>query len=171
MSDQLPRSRNRALPKRKQLVVRVLIGGVAAIGLAAAFNVNWPTASIAGAVPNDPEQVAMGRAVYQQSCASCHGANLEGQPDWHVRKPDGKLPAPPLDETGHTWHHPDEHLFRIIKNGVKPPLAPIGYESDMPAFDDVLSDEKIWAVLAFIKSSWPTRIRSRQQRFNEAYQQ
>ena len=32
---------------------------------------------------SDPQLVARGAVVYQQSCAACHGANLEGQPNWH----------------------------------------------------------------------------------------
>ena len=164
MSDRLSPSRDRASPTRRKLVVMVFVGGVAAIGLAATVNVNWPTASIAGAYPDDLAQVAMGRVVYQQNCGSCHGVRLEGQPNWRVRKPDGKLPAPPHDENGHTWHHPDEQLFRITELGVKPPLALEGYESDMPAFGDSLTDEQIWAVLAFIKRTWSPEIRRRQDR-------
>jgi mono/diheme cytochrome c family protein len=64
--------------------------------------------------------------------------------------PNGRLPAPPHDATGHTWHHPDRELFEITKNGPAG-IAP-GYESDMPAFKDVLNDREIWAVLAYIKS-------------------
>ena len=104
-----------------------------------------------------------GRALYQTHCASCHGKNLEGQADWQIRLPNGRLPAPPHDRTGHTWHHPDEHLFRITKFGIVPPLAPEGYESDMPAFGDVLSDDEIWSALNFIKSTWPDRFQRRQQ--------
>ena len=113
--------------------------------------------------------VALGAAVYRDHCASCHGANLEGQPDWMARKPDGRLPAPPHDATGHTWHHADEQLFRMTKKGMVPPLAPPGYESDMPAFEGTLTDAQIWAVLAYIKSRWPPEIRARQWRNDEAY--
>lgn len=120
--------------------------------------------------PGDLQQVALGETIYRFNCAACHGARLEGQPNWRTRKPDGKLPAPPHDETGHTWHHADEQLFRLTKRGLKPPLAPDGYESDMPAFGGVLTDEQIWAVLAFIKSKWPIDIRDRQERINEAIQ-
>ena len=67
------------------------------------------------------------------------------------------MPAPPHDESGHTWHHPDNVLFAITKNGLVPPYAPSGYESDMPAFRGRLSDDEIWAVLAFIKSQWRSR--------------
>lgn len=64
------------------------------------------------------------------------------------------MPAPPHDESGHTWHHPDDVLFAIVKDGLVPPYAPRGYESDMPAFAGKLSRDEIWAVLAFIKSHW-----------------
>jgi len=116
--------------------------------------------------PNNPTQVALGRTVYDKNCASCHGVNLEGQPEWRVRKPDGRLPAPPHDAEGHTWHHADEHLFGITKRGIQA-YAPPGYESDMPAFEGVLTDAEIWAVLAFIKSRWPEEIRKRQERMND----
>jgi len=105
----------------------------------------------------DAARVALGERVYVQNCASCHGAKLEGQPDWQSRRANGRLPAPPHDDSGHTWHHPDELNFKVTKYGVVPPYAPKGYESDMPAFGDRLSDEEIWAVLAFIKSRWTSR--------------
>lgn len=72
------------------------------------------------------------------------------------------MPAPPHDERGHTWHHSDRELFTITKRGVGGVVA--GYESDMPAYGDVLSDDEIAAVLAFIKSTWPERQRDVQAR-------
>jgi mono/diheme cytochrome c family protein len=67
------------------------------------------------------------------------------------------MPAPPHDESGHTWHHPDELLFGITKHGFVPPYAPRDYESDMPGFGDKLSDSEIWAALAYLKSHWKDR--------------
>lgn len=109
---------------------------------------------------SDPA-IARGQAVYAAQCATCHGAKLEGQPDWRSRKADGKLPAPPHDPSGHTWHHDDETLFRITKHGVTAFAGP-GYASDMPAYKDILPDQDIRAVLAYIKSTWPESIRARQ---------
>ncbi|MDP3244263.1 MAG: cytochrome c, partial [bacterium] len=86
-----------------------------------------------------------GQALYQKYCASCHGADLEGQPNWMERLPSGRLPAPPHDETGHTWHHSNEQLLRIVRDGLAA-IAP-GYETDMPAFGDMLSDQEIEAIL------------------------
>lgn len=106
----------------------------------------------------DAAQVARGRVIYEQRCAVCHGQRLEGQPNWRARLPNGRLPAPPHDDTGHTWHHSDEVLFAIVKNGLVPPYAPAGYESDMPAFSSILSGEDMRAVLAYIESHWSDRV-------------
>ncbi|TAN54564.1 MAG: cytochrome c [Betaproteobacteria bacterium] len=110
----------------------------------------------ARADPRAPQLVSLGERVYAQECASCHGAKLEGQPEWRRRLPNGRLPAPPHDESGHSWHHADPVLFAITKNGLVPPHAPKDYESDMPAYGGRLSDGEIWAVLAYIKSHWRT---------------
>lgn len=118
-------------------------------------------AAFPGADADDPQLVARGEAVYAGHCAACHGKRLEGEPDWRSRKPDGTLPAPPHDETGHTWHHPDEMLFEYTKRGGQA-MAPPGFRSAMPPFGGILSDAEIWAVLAYIKSQWPDDIRERQ---------
>ena len=104
--------------------------------------------------------------LYAEHCASCHGAKLEGEPNWMERKPGGRLPAPPHDASGHTWHHADAQLFGIVKNGVTPYAGP-GYQSDMPAFKAILSDDEILAVLAYIKQSWPQDIQNQQRQISE----
>ena len=109
----------------------------------------------------DTRRTARGKGIYEVHCASCHGASFEGQPKWRERLPDGKFPAPPHDETGHTWHHADSLLFDITRNGIEP-YAPPGYRSDMPAFRDELSDDDIRAVIAYIKSTWPEETRKLQ---------
>ncbi len=112
---------------------------------------------------SDPELVARGSEVYAESCASCHGVSLEGQPNWRERKADGTLPAPPHDETGHTWHHSDVHLFEVTKWGTEA-VAGEDYKSDMRGFADELDDADIWAVLAYIKSQWSADIQAAQAR-------
>jgi mono/diheme cytochrome c family protein len=124
---------------------------------------------------NEPERpsaavLAQGKALYDQHCASCHGANLEGQPEWRAPLPSGRLPAPPHDAGGHTWHHPDEILFEITKRG---PAAVVGggYQSDMPGFASVISDAEISAILAYIKSTWPERERRYQEEMTRRKEQ
>ncbi|WP_269495725.1 c-type cytochrome [Castellaniella sp. S9] len=100
-----------------------------------------------------------GRAIYANNCAACHGESLQGQPNWRDRVPNGRLPAPPHDKTGHTWRHPDVMLVDMVKKGLVPgKTAPPGYVSDMPAYRDILSDQEIIAVLAYIKSNWPPKV-------------
>ena len=137
----------------------LLIAIAVAIGMAGAawFATGWGLES---------GQIASGRQVYAEHCASCHGAELEGQPDWQTRLPNGRMSAPPHDASGHTWHHSDDQLFTIVKSGVSA-IVP-DYESDMPAFQDVLSDDEIRAVLDYIKSTWPERERAFQARRSNA---
>ena len=116
--------------------------------------------------PVAADEIALGQEIYAANCASCHGADLEGQPDWKRRLDNGRMPAPPHDETGHTWHPPDSQLFTITRLGVGAVVE--GYESDMPGFGDVLSDAEIWAVLDYIKSTWPERERSYQESVSQA---
>jgi mono/diheme cytochrome c family protein len=102
-----------------------------------------------------------GKALYATYCAACHGADLEGAPDWQRPGPDGLLPAPPHDETGHTWHHGDQFLFDYVKLGGQQVLDDLGvrFTSAMPAFDGTLTDAEIEAILDFIRASWPEHIR------------
>jgi len=111
-------------------------------------------------------QIALGQSVYATRCAICHGRDLEGQPNWQRRMSNGHMPAPPHDDSGHTWHHADEVLFGITKYGLKP-YAGEDYESDMPAFSGTLSDEEIAAAVAYIKSTWPERQREYQARITQ----
>lgn len=111
-----------------------------------------------GIDPKDKALTTAGKRIYDSYCGACHGANLEGQPDWRLRLPNGRLPAPPHDASGHTWHHPDALLFGIVKEGLVPDkYAPPKYESNMPAFGPILSDEEIRAAIAYIKSAWTER--------------
>ena len=108
-------------------------------------------------IPNDLSLVTLGQNIYSENCASCHGVDLEGQENWQKRDDEGYLPAPPHDETGHTWHHPDEYLFLMTKYGIEKIIGK-KYLNNMPAYKDILTDKEIIAVLSFIKSKWPNQI-------------
>lgn len=125
--------------------------------------------------PQQPEtsDVEAGQALYAEFCASCHGANLEGQANWRSVGDDGVLPAPPHDQTGHTWHHGDALLFEYTKLGGQMAMEARGisdFTSGMPGFGDSLSDQQVWDILAFIKSTWPERIREMQATRTEGEQ-
>ncbi|WP_322890670.1 MULTISPECIES: c-type cytochrome [unclassified Yoonia] len=85
----------------------------------------------------------------------CHGADLEGAVNWRQKGSDGRFPAPPHDETGHTWHHGDAMLFDYTSRGGQAYLDDLGvaFDAGMPSFGDILSDAEIEAILTFIKST------------------
>ncbi|MEP4378496.1 MAG: cytochrome c [Alphaproteobacteria bacterium] len=152
------------MSKRFLLIAILAIGAVAAVVYLA---IGKPAAEATlSADPANASLVALGQQVYASQCAACHGANLEGQANWRTRKENGRLPAPPHDAPGHTWHHDDISLFQLTKFGL---AALVGQpvESDMPIFDGKLTDEEIWASLAYIKSRWPQKIRQRQADINK----
>ncbi len=154
---------------RRKAKYWALVFVVLVVGIAAYYQFSDTDARASTYIdPADGAMVDLGRKVYVAQCASCHGAELEGQPDWRTRLPNGRLPAPPHDVNGHTWHHPDAVLFDIVKNGLVPGVtAPAGYQSDMPAYRDLLSDEEIRASLAYIKSRWPKKAQEIQRKMTE----
>ena len=98
------------------------------------------------------DAIALGRQVYAENCAACHGPNGEGgNPAAPLStNAQGKYPAPPHDHSGHTWHHADGLLKEIIRDGSFSP----DFVSEMPAFGEKLSEAQIDAVLAYIKTWW-----------------
>ena len=123
------------------------------------------TGTLAKRTGFDAELAAQGSTLYAQHCAKCHGVNLEGQPGWETRRRDGTIPAPPQNDSGHTWEHADRQIFDIIKLGGAL-FSRRGERSEMPAFRGTLSDAEIWAVIAFLKSRWSPEIRDEQTRAN-----
>lgn len=117
----------------------------------------------------DPATIQRGQQLYATTCAACHGANLQGQPDWKRRLDTGLMPAPPHDATGHTASHSDRELFAFTRLGVAA-VTGDGYESAMPAFGDTLGDDDIAAVLDYIKSTWPAEVQQKQAAITAADQ-
>ncbi|MGH1360795.1 MAG: c-type cytochrome [Burkholderiaceae bacterium] len=112
-----------------------------------------------------------GQVLYATHCAACHGVNLEGQPNWQVPNADGTLPAPPHDDSGHTWHHDDRMLFEYTKQGGQKLMTEAGlkdFRSGMPGFGAIMSDAEIESVLSFIKSRWSKRSQKVQRERNRA---
>ncbi|HEY1612660.1 MAG TPA: cytochrome c [Rhizomicrobium sp.] len=114
---------------------------------------------------DDDALVDRGGYVYSMECGSCHGRRLQGQPLWQLNDQYAGRRAPAQDATGHTWQHSDEDLFHKTKYG-KFPSDPAHSVSYMPAFAGNLDDHDILAVLAYIKSNWPTGLRASQAMLN-----
>ncbi len=116
--------------------------------------------------PENKKITAKGKELYLANCSSCHGANLEGAPNWRSPDESGLMPAPPHDETGHTWHHKDELLFNIVKYGLEKAANLDNYATNMPIYENILSDEEIIAIMSYIKSRWPKEIIERHNQFD-----
>ncbi len=145
------------------MVAIFTIGGLAALG-AVAYVWTGSAADVQSGVMPESVDLVAGKALYAETCAACHGANLEGQENWRSPGEDGRLPAPPHDETGHTWHHGDQVLFDYTKLGGREIMAARGmdFDSGMPGFGAQLSDQEIWNILGYIKSTWPKKIQNMQ---------
>ena len=146
------------MKNQKNGSVAIFVTGLVIAG-GMAFALLQPSTSptVAPTIP-DAEQIAMGETLYEQKCAECHGSQGEGEYGERSLQPgdDGLLGAPPHDETGHTWHHDDDLLFRTIKEG----RHAQGFRP-MPGFEGALSDSEIDAVLTYIKQAfWTDEIRA-----------
>ncbi len=153
---------------RGAVAIRTTLVSVAAVGLvlAACSGVGTPTrtpipvtqpAPTARAEPasNPNENNAKGADFYTINCQVCHG---------DLRGPGGSG-APPHNQYGHTWHHPDAQLKDWVINGKRFGL------SQMPAFKNTLTDPEVDAVLSYIKTSWTEDQRETQADVSVRYQE
>jgi mono/diheme cytochrome c family protein len=140
------------------VVAAFLVMGIAALAAPVTGRLGflWPAPHLADAT--NQHNVRLGKQVYMERCASCHGRHLQGQPLWQLRDANVHRRAPPLDQAGRAWQHADEELFFMAKHGhfANTARAPT---SAMPVFEGVLDDRQIVAVIAFVKASWPIGLR------------
>jgi mono/diheme cytochrome c family protein len=115
----------------------------------------------------NPKLVEKGARIYQQYCASCHGAQGEGAPNWREPNALGELPAPPHGPEGHTWRHSDAMLYRMVSEGWRDPFNETEHLT-MPAFEDVLAPREIKAVITYLKTLWTPEQRAFQEAETEA---
>lgn len=110
---------------------------------------------------DNPKQANIGKNLYETYCSSCHQANLSGQKNWKTElDKDGHRLAPPLNGTGHTWHHDDHTLFKIIKYGLTGLVK--NYEGKMVGFENNLKDDEIVSILVYIKTFWKDEVYAHQ---------
>ena len=126
--------------------------------LLAIVSVGCSTGFVEGPPDNDNQSSSAvlaeaGMQTFTENCAECHGAAGQGHPDWQIANADGTLNPPPLNGEGHTWHHADGLLYRIVRNGGAIPSQP-DFKSGMPAFGDNLTRQEIIDVLTYVKTLW-----------------
>ncbi len=109
-------------------------------------------------LPAAADLTQVGRTVYLQQCASCHGVHGEGAPRWQQPDAMGEMPPPPHDASGHTWKHADAMLYRLVHDGWRDPFNKTS-RLTMPAFGATLKPIEIRAVLNYIKTMWTPKER------------
>ena len=134
------------------LIGALLLGGLALFASKIVSSTNSGHLVVDVKVPKLSPLEQRGEKLFGKNCAACHGKRGEGAPDWKKIGPDGKYPAPPLNGTGHAWHHPLSVLFRVVKHG-----SP-GGQGNMPPWREKLSDEEILAAIAWFQSKWRQEI-------------
>jgi mono/diheme cytochrome c family protein len=106
-----------------------------------------PYASMVNPLPTTAEVIARGRAVFEQSCASCHGTEGLGNGEA------GRELSPPPADLAMLVRMPmmrdDRYLFWAISEGGA------AFGTAMPAFKDRLSAEEIWSVVRFLQAGLP----------------
>lgn len=107
-------------------------------------------------IPNDPETIEHGKHLVENIafCTDCHGENLAGQ-EFDDGPLIGLLSVPNLTsgEGGIGKRYSDEDWVRSIRHGVGPDWKPLlGMASN---FYNVLSDEDLASVIAYVKSVPP----------------
>jgi len=129
-----------------------VFGSLLLIGIVSCDQQPKVLSSSTGLMPQrsyDENQLALGKQVFAENCAVCHGDNAQGAKNWHQRNSDGSFLPPPLNGTGHAWHHSLNVLYDVISNGSQPG------QGNMPAWKDKLSKEQIEAIIMWFQSLWP----------------
>lgn len=96
----------------------------------------------------EEEAYRMGLELYYKNCMACHGDYLDGQGHWAH----GYQPAPLALRGGSTIAQLTESFvfWRIAKGGPGLPREGAPWNSAMPAWEDFLTEEEVWAVTLFL---------------------
>ena len=100
---------------------------------------------------------AEGRRVYYENCVPCHGDHLDGQ--GHFAAGFNPLPAN-FQDNGTIAQLTESFVFwRIAKGGPGLPREGTPWNSAMPAWEDFLTEEEVWAVVLFLyeQTGWHPR--------------
>lgn len=85
------------------------------------------------------DQVMAGALAYEEHCLACHGGAAVARAPWAS----ALLPAPPyLVDAARHWSKQD--LYVVLQDGVK--------MSAMPAWGEILSQQEIWDLVAFLEA-------------------
>lgn len=103
------------------------------------------------------QHLAEGRRVYYQNCVPCHGDQLDGR--GHFAH--GFSPAPAnFQDNGTIAQLTESYVFwRIAKGGPGLPREGTPWNSAMPAWETMLTEDEMWAVTLYLyeQTGWKPR--------------
>ena len=147
-------ARRRRRDPRRFLVSAGALGALVVVSYLLAFTLapNIPTPAVPftarfqqNRVPDTPENVDAGRALFQANCAVCHGQRALG---------DGPaaftLNPRPFNLQLHVPQHATGEVFYWISEGVQ--------GTAMPAWKDKLSDEQRWQIIRYLDALAARRV-------------
>jgi mono/diheme cytochrome c family protein len=97
---------------------------------------------------NLANHVLEGKVIYFQNCFICHGADLDGRGQFaQAFNP----PPPPFRGTDTIAQLPESYVFwRIAKGWTGLSAGATPWDSAMPAFEDILTQEQTWKVIIYM---------------------
>jgi mono/diheme cytochrome c family protein len=89
-----------------------------------------------------------GKVIYFQNCFICHGADLDGRGNFAQSF---NPPPPPFRGTDTIAQLPESYVFwRIAKGWRGLPAGATPWDSAMPAFEEMLTEDQIWKAILYI---------------------
>jgi mono/diheme cytochrome c family protein len=103
------------------------------------YSVNASVDEVSAPELDSPEMKARGAACYREHCLLCHGAPGVAAEPFAL----GMMPVP-ANLTDAAMQHPPEWLYHVTRRGIR--------MTGMPAWEYRLSDDSLWALVAFVET-------------------
>ena len=104
-------------------------------------------------MPATPASIAAGKALYDATCAACHGDRAQGavKAKLSISIIEEQGARQPPDLTDDQWDHgsTDGEIYAVTKRGVPSTM--------MPGFDGVISDDDTWSIVNYLRTLLPKK--------------